>query len=129
APRITATRYPLTPGRLGGACTPESRREWRSPETLGLAAGEWCSDGAEGEAPGDQREDDAGSLTFDSEPLAERLEILGAPVVALELTVDRPMALVAARLSEVIPDGSSARVTYGCLNLTHRSRHEHPEPL
>src|SRR5205823_9326601 len=108
---------------------PESRLEGRSPETLGLGAGEWGSDGAEGEAPGDQREDDAGSLTFDSEPRAERLEILGAPVVALELTVDRPMALVAARLSEVFPDGSSARVTYGCLNLTHRSGHEHPEPL
>jgi putative CocE/NonD family hydrolase len=129
SPRITTTRYPLNPGRLGGSCTPESRLEWRSRETVGLAAGEWCSDGAEGEAPGDQREDDAGSLTFDSEPLAERLEILGAPVVGLELTVDRPMALVATRLSEVFPDGSSARVTYGCLNLTHRSGHEHPEPL
>jgi len=29
----------------------------------------------------------------------------------------------------VAPDGTSARVTYGLLNLTHRDSHEHPEPL
>src|SRR5207249_11020840 len=129
SPRITTRRYALNPGGLGETSGPETRLPWRSAAALGLAAGEWCSDGGEGDAPGDQREDDAGSLTFDSEPLAERLEILGAPVVSLELAVDRPMALVAARLSEVFPDGSSARVTYGCLNLAHRSGHEHPASL
>jgi len=129
SPRITTRRYALNPGGLGETSGPETRLPWRSAAALGLAAGEWCSDGGEGDAPGDQREDDAGSLTFDSEPLAERLEILGAPVVALELTVDRPAAFVVARLSEVFPDGSSTRVTHGCLNLTHRSSHEYPEPL
>ena len=129
SPRIAMSRYALSPGRLGGACDAEARVEWRSPETVGLAAGEWCSDGAEGEAPGEQLEDDAGSLTFDSAPLAERLELLGAPVVDLEVAVDRPMAFIVARLSEIFPDGSSARVTYGCLNLTHRAGHAHAEPL
>jgi uncharacterized protein len=32
-------------------------------------------------------------------------------------------------LNDVAPDGTSARVTYGLLNLTHRNGHEHPEPL
>ena len=40
--------------------------------------------------PLDQRPDDGRSLTFDTEPLAERLEILGAPVVELDLAADEP---------------------------------------
>jgi uncharacterized protein len=37
--------------------------------------------------------------------------------------------MVTARLSDVAPDGSATRVTYGLLNLTHRSRIGSPEPL
>jgi len=122
--RVTMRRWTLGPGRLAeDARAPEARLEWRSPETVGLAAGEWCSFGLEGDLPGDQRADDAGSLTFDSEPLAERLEVFGAPVVVLDVAVDRPEAFVAVRLNEVLPDGASARVTYGILNLAHRSGH------
>jgi hypothetical protein len=66
---------------------------------------------------------------FDSDPLSERLEILGAPVVSLELSVDRPVAYVIVRLNDVAPDGASARVSYGILNLTQRDSREHPEPL
>jgi predicted acyl esterase len=107
----------------------ESEAAIASPQTTGLFGGEWCAFGAEGEMPGDQRPDDGRSLCFDSEPLAERLEILGAPVVTLELVADRPVAFAAVRLCEVAPDGTSLRVTYGLLNLTHREDHEHPEPL
>ena len=35
--------------------------------------------------------------------------------------------MIAARLEDVAPDGSSTLVTYGLLNLTHRDGHEHPE--
>ena len=68
-------------------------------------------------------------MTFDSLPLPERLEILGAPKVSLEFAVDRPVAFVAVRLNEVTPDGSSARITYGLLNLNHRSGFESPQAL
>ena len=34
--------------------------------------------------------------------------------------------MIAARLEDVAPDGSSTLVTYGLLNLTHRDSHEHP---
>ena len=69
------------------------------------------------------------ALTFDTEPLAARVEILGAPVVELDLAVDEPGALLAARLNDVQPDGTSTLVTYGLLNLTHRESHDQPEAL
>src|SRR5262245_25220711 len=129
SPRITPARWALNPGRLDATPGAESRLEHRSPQSVGLAAGEWCSFGSDDEAPGDQRDDDARSLTFDSEPLPERLEILGAPNVALDLAIDRPQGLVVARLSEVRANGSSVRVSWGVLNLTHRDGHEHPVAL
>jgi hypothetical protein len=103
--------------------------EFRSPQSVGLAAGSWCGFGLQGEMPLDQREDDGKSLTFDTAPLDEPLEILGAPLAVLTLSADRPYAFVAVRLNDVAPDGASTRVTYALLNLTHRGGHEHPEPL
>jgi putative CocE/NonD family hydrolase len=100
-----------------------------SPEDTGIAGGEYCAMSLGPEGPTDQRQDDERSLCFDSEPLEEPLEILGAPLVSLELSVDRPRALVAVRLCDVFPDGRSARVTFGVLNLTHRESHEHPSLL
>jgi len=100
-----------------------------SPQTTGGRGGEWCAFGADGEMPRDQRPDDGGSLQFDSDPLGDRLEILGAPVLELDLACDQPVAMIAARLCDVAPDGTSLRVSYGLLNLSHRESHEFPEPL
>jgi predicted acyl esterase len=103
-----------------------------SPQTVGQHAGEWCPYGMGGlspELPLDQREEDGGSLVFDSEPLAEELTILGAPVVELELEADQPDGLVAVRLNDLRPDGSDLRVSYGILNLTHRNGHATPVPV
>jgi hypothetical protein len=104
-------------------------RSLRGVQSCGTEAGAWTAEGQSAELAGDQRPDDALSLTFDSEPLEEPLEILGLPEAVLELAVDRPDALVAVRLCDVFPDGGSALVTRGLLNLTHRGSHEHPEPL
>jgi hypothetical protein len=101
----------------------------RSPQTTGLDAGVWCPFGADGDLPGDQRDDDVKSLVFDSEPLRGACEILGAPVVEVRVVSDRPVAMLAARINDVAPDGSSARVSYGLLNLTHRLSHDQPSPL
>lgn len=49
-------------------------------------------------------------------------------VCELELAADQPSALVAVRLCEVLPEGASARVGYGVLNLTHRDGHEEVVP-
>lgn len=121
---------------IGGAGGHDVRVE--SPQTVGLHAGSWCGFGMEaewsteeleGDFPGHQRPDDESSVTFDTDPLAGRLEILGAPRLVLSLVADRSVGLVAARLNDVAPDGTSVRVTYGVLNLTHRDGHEHPQPL
>lgn len=107
-------------------------RTWVTPLETGLDGGEWCPYGTGGkgpEFPGDQRLDDTRSLHWDSEPLLERLEILGAPVVALDVAVDRPQAQLAVRLCDVAPDGASTRVSFGVLNLTHRGGHETPRPM
>jgi putative CocE/NonD family hydrolase len=129
SPQTTWKRFVLASCHAVEQFGTELRLAVQSPQTTGLTAGDWCGFGVGGERPTDQREDDGKSLTFDFGPLAERLEILGAPVVMLELAADRPNALVAVRLNDVSPTGASTRVTYGLLNLTHRSSHEQPEPL
>jgi putative CocE/NonD family hydrolase len=100
-----------------------------SPLTVGQFAGKWCSYNAPPDLPYDQRDEDGGSLVFDSDPLAEGFEILGAPVLHLEFSASRPSAMVAARISDVGTDGRATRVTYGLLNLAHRDGHAAPEAL
>ncbi|WP_043739783.1 CocE/NonD family hydrolase [Thioalkalivibrio nitratireducens] len=108
---------------------PERVMTLRSPLSVGLFAGKWCSYAATPDLPHDQREEDGGAMVFTSAPLDEPLEILGAAKLDLQLTVDRPVAMVAARLSDVAPDDKTTRVTYGLLNLTHRDSSESPAPL
>lgn len=132
SPRITPREYTLGYlTLLEGRDRPleEKVRTICSPLSVGLYAGKWCSYSAAPDLPYDQREEDGGALVFESEPLPEPLEILGQPEVELVLAADRPVAMVAVRLSDVLPDGRATRVTYGLLNLTHRDSHEHPTPL
>ncbi len=127
SPRIETRRLALgADGRLGGT---EGQRSICSPLWVGMASGEVGRYGGDADWPTDQREDDGGSLVFLSDPLPEDLEILGAPRIALRFASDKPLALVAARLNDVWPDGQSARVSLGMLNLTHRDSHENPTPL
>ena len=116
--RIVARRWAVNADGLEAVPAAEAAVAWRTPQSVGLAAGEWCSFGNEDDGPSDQGEDDARSLVFDSAPLDARLEILGAPVALLDVAVDQPRAFLAVRLNEVCPDGASRRVTYGLLNLT-----------
>jgi putative CocE/NonD family hydrolase len=91
--------------------------------------GRWTPHGLGPDMPPDQRELDGGALVFETAPLTERLECLGAPVVELSLSSDKPNAMVCVRLGDVAPDGKVTRVTYGLLNLTHRDGHENPAEL
>jgi len=108
---------------------PDEELTVESPLSVGQYAGKWCSYNAPPDLPYDQREEDGGSLVFDTGPLAGRHEVLGAPRLDLDFAVNRPVAQVAVRLSDVAPDGRATRVTYGLLNLTHRAGHDAPEPL
>lgn len=101
----------------------------QSPLSVGLFAGKWCSYAESTDLPSDQREEDGGSLVFDTPPLKEDVEILGSPKLELELTANKPIATVAARISDVAPNGRATRVTYGLLNLTHRESNENPKEI
>lgn len=100
-----------------------------SPQSVGLNAGAWCGYGMSPEKPDNQREDDGGSICFDSEPLEESVEILGRTQVHLDLMVDQPEAFIAVRLNEVSPDGSSLLLAYGILNLKFINGFEKEEPI
>jgi uncharacterized protein len=131
SPHVTTSHWPLARHRVAGV-DEQVMEEWltiESPLSVGQFAGKWCSYNAPPDLPYDQREEDGGSLVFDSDPLTERCEILGAPVADLDVAADRPNAMIAARLSDVSPDGRATRVTYGLLNLTHRDGHDAPVPL
>jgi hypothetical protein len=78
--------------------------------------------------PLDQRRDDAYSLVWEW-PIAEDLEILGTAEVVARVRSSAPVAFLAAKLSEVLPDGTSTLISRGLLNLTHRSSHTDPTPL
>jgi putative CocE/NonD family hydrolase len=77
----------------------------------------------------DLRLDDALVPTYTGAPLSEPLEILGNPVAVLAVEASMPVATLVARLADVAPDGSTAQVAAGVLNLTHRDSHVAPAPL
>ena len=79
--------------------------------------------------PDDQRSDDAHSLAYDWEPLAAELDVMGHPRLSATVTAAVPVAYLSAKLCDVFPDGTSALVTRGILNLAHRDGHEAPRPL
>ena len=103
--------------------------EIQSPLSVGLFGGKWCSYSESTDLPWDQREEDGGALVFETPPLEKRTEILGRPVALLELSSNKPQAMVAVRLSDIGEDGRGTRVSFGLLNLTHKSSHEYPEEL
>ncbi|MQA83014.1 MAG: CocE/NonD family hydrolase [Streptosporangiales bacterium] len=131
SPHVEEHHLPLARHRLAepGEDVPAEHLEVESPITVGQFAGKWASNNAPPDLPYDQREEHGGSLVFETDPLTDTYEILGAPVVALEVSADRPVAMIAARISDVARDGSATRVTYGMLNLTHRDSNDEPSPL
>ncbi|GAA6174671.1 CocE/NonD family hydrolase [Sulfitobacter pacificus] len=100
-----------------------------SPAHCGAEAGEYCAIWLGPETPGDQRSDDALSTSFDSAPLAQDMDIVGAPRITLTLTSDQPQAQIAVRLNHIHPDGAATRITYGVLNLSHRNSASDPSPM
>ncbi len=123
----TQTLY-LTDAGLSPDAAPLSAQVC-SPQDCGADAGEFCAIWLGPELPGDQRRDDALSVCFDSAPMGSDTDIVGAPRLRLTLTSDRPQAQIAVRLNHIHPDGASTRITYGVLNLSHRSDRANPATL
>ena len=101
----------------------------RSPQSTGLASGDWGSFGNPGDVPGDQREDSFGSLEFTSGAadgaIAKSWATRGRYWRSLRIGPD---AFVAVRLIDVAPNGAATCVARGFLNLTHRDGREEPKP-
>ncbi len=98
--------------------------------TVGTRAGlSWGAGGPPNGLARDLRPDEALGPTYTSTPLDAALEILGVPEVVIHLSASAPVATAVVRLTDVAPDGTSAQVSAGILNLTHRRSHERPEPL
>jgi hypothetical protein len=123
------TFYPHVSGALSSEAAPSGACRVRSPLYTGTTCGEWMGTGVIGDMPGDQRFDDGLSLVFETEPLAEDVEILGHPVAKLLVTSDSTLAQMAVRLCDVSPEGASQRVSYGVLNLAHRDGSGQPKAM
>ena len=77
---------------------------------------------------GDQRLDDERSLTWEVEPPPS--PVVGHPVFRARLWATEPAASISVKLCDVLPDGTSALVTRGSLDLAYRaSVHGPPSPL
>ncbi|MBF6638159.1 CocE/NonD family hydrolase [Rouxiella silvae] len=106
-----------------------SRLALCSAQSHGLMAGEWMGAGVPGENPPDQRVDDGQAEIFDSAPLHEPLSIFGFTEFSIELSSDKPAAMLYVRLSDVAPDGAVNRVTHGWMNLSHLQGQHKSVPL
>lgn len=102
----------------------EGRATISTSLAVGLAAADWGPYGLGPDLSSDQIEDDARSVVFDSEPLSEPLSLLGSSSFEFEFESNEPSAQIVVRLCDLRPDGTSARITYGVLNMTHRDGHE-----
>ena len=101
-----------------------------TPQHVGLNAACFCPGMRVGhELAGDQSQDDALSVRFDTEPLADAIEVLGRPDVEIAFRVDRPVAQLCFRLCDVAENGVSQRVSYRPFNLNCHSGFKTPELL
>ena len=76
----------------------------------------------------DQLTDDARSLVWDTNPPGG--SVVGHPVVRLRVSSSAPAASLSVKLCDVFPDGTSALVSRGTLDLAFReSVHGPPVPL
>ena len=100
-----------------------------SPLDCGASAGEYFPFTFSDELPDEQSYDNSRSTCFTGEPLNDGLDIVGAPSIRMTLASTSTTAQIAVRLLDQRPDGTSALITYGVLNLTHAESHANPKPL
>ncbi len=110
--------------RLAADYARAGRDQLRYVPSVGVEAGFWW-----GELLTDQRPVDAFSLTYDTEPLADEVAILGLPRVNLRVAADAKLADWFVRLSDVAPDGRVTMVTGAGINGAQRDSMADPKDL
>ncbi len=129
AKRIKSTTLHLAQGAALTGNKNSFQVQVSSPHDCGMTGGEYFPTTFDAELPGNQSRDDAGSACFDGDELTSAMDIVGAPRIDLRLSCDRPQGQITVRLCDLRPDGTSALITYGHLNLTHRDSHERPSAV
>ncbi|RMB82255.1 CocE/NonD family hydrolase [Streptomyces shenzhenensis] len=99
----------------------------RSPLHTGVDAGRFRPAGDDADLPLDQRAEDGRSLCFDFE-VAEETWVLGRPRAQLRLIRPAPRTQLIARVCDIAPDGASALVARGVLELAAPPGREGPAP-
>lgn len=79
--------------------------------------------------PLDQRPDEILSLIYTTKPLKSDTEVTGSAHSILYISSSADTATLVVKLCDVAPDGTSALVTRGSLNLTHLESHEKPTAI
>jgi putative CocE/NonD family hydrolase len=115
-------------GRLGPEEGRDGSDELSYDPLVGVTAGLWSA-GLPFGLPGDQRPDEAASLTYTSDVLAEDLHVLGQARVELPVESSAGVIGFCVSLSDVLPDGVSALVCKGMLNVTRRDSLREPAVL
>lgn len=123
-------RWELSSARAARATAPAQAGDTLDVRgDVGITGSIWCAGDLPFGTPWDQRADEAFSLVYDWPEFTEAFEIMGHPRVDLVVASSTRVAFVSVKLCDVFPDGTSALVTRGVLNLTHRNSHQTPEPL
>ncbi|WP_129141195.1 CocE/NonD family hydrolase [Modicisalibacter coralii] len=117
---VETTRLYLGDHGLAADARLSRDRAIASPLTAGSLQGEYIPLWFGADFPPDQRRDDGLSLTFDSAPYDDGLDILGQPSVAVNIASTEACGQLHVRLCDVAPSGESALITYGTLNLNLR---------
>jgi putative CocE/NonD family hydrolase len=127
---FAAGDLPLLGGLADASPAAPSVVRFRHRATTGTGGSlSWGAGSAPNGLARDLRPEESLVPSFTSAPLTEPLDILGFAVAVLAWESGAPVATAVVRLADVAPDGTSAQVTAGILNLTHRDSHETPAPL
>ncbi len=119
----------MQPDKLDDSRGKESVVGIKSPLANAINSPEWLPHGVGPELPVDQRDEDEGSLCFDTTVLEREIAICGAPTLKLRLRTDTRAGMVCVRLVDMLEDGHATQISYGLLNLQHRKGPDRPEPL
>jgi predicted acyl esterase len=97
--------------------------------TVGIRNGYWSAGGIAYYLAADQREDEAYSVCYTTEPFERETHVFGWPRVFLYGSSSARVATFVAKLADVAPDGTSVLITDGSLNATRRDSLVDPAPL
>ena len=106
----------------------EGQDEVRVRGDVGATAWISCAGRLPWGQPDDQRVDDVLSTTYEWF-CEDEVEVLGHAVLEVRVTPSAPVQYLSVKLCDVFPDGTSALVTRGFLNLAHREASTNPVSL